>query len=207
MGLGPALPIVVGGGISEASPFTIGRIPLIVSTQPPTVTNSVLRQTDDGFGTDVVAFVNGGILTDDGKANGVGVRSLVGGGGAYLEDASGTGVYIQDLASNSAGIYILSGDSHPAFAGGVFIDQAGLDSVGIQLTERSTSGNAEILIETTNADIHFHVRGVGKQIKFEGVGDGTGVAAGTLLNAPVAGNPTVWMSLQVNGVTRYFPGW
>lgn len=216
MGLGPALPIVVGGGISAANPFAIGRIPVIVATQPPTETNSVLVQGNDGF-SDTIAFVSGGFITDNGAFDGIGFRSLAGGGGTYLEDYSGTGIYIQDEADNSSGIYILSGDTHPAFAGGVFIDQAGLDSVGIQLTERSTSGNAEILIETTNADIHLHPRGAGKRVTIQAnegvliagtaVGDGTGAALGTLTNAPAAGPPTVWVPIDINGVTKYFPGW
>lgn len=32
-------------------------------------------------------------------------------------------------------------------------------------------------------------------------------AAGTLLNAPVAGNPTKWIPINDNGVTRYIPVW
>lgn len=37
--------------------------------------------------------------------------------------------------------------------------------------------------------------------------NGAGAAAGTLLNAPAAGNPTKWVPFDDNGTTRYFPAW
>lgn len=37
--------------------------------------------------------------------------------------------------------------------------------------------------------------------------NGAAAAAGTLLNAPVAGNPTKWIPINDNGTTRYIPTW
>lgn len=37
--------------------------------------------------------------------------------------------------------------------------------------------------------------------------NGAAAAAGTLLNAPVAGNPTKWIPISDNGTTRYIPAW
>lgn len=37
--------------------------------------------------------------------------------------------------------------------------------------------------------------------------DGAAAAAGTLLNAPAAGNPTKWIPINDNGTTRYIPAW
>lgn len=37
--------------------------------------------------------------------------------------------------------------------------------------------------------------------------NGAGVAAGTLLTAPTAGNPTKWIGIDDNGTTRYIPAW
>lgn len=37
--------------------------------------------------------------------------------------------------------------------------------------------------------------------------NGAGAAAGTLANAPVAGNPTKWIPINDNGTTRYIPAW
>lgn len=36
---------------------------------------------------------------------------------------------------------------------------------------------------------------------------GAGASAGTLLNAPAAGNPTKWFPINDNGTTRYVPAW
>lgn len=37
--------------------------------------------------------------------------------------------------------------------------------------------------------------------------NGSGVAAGTLTNSPIAGNPTKWIGISDNGTTRYIPAW
>lgn len=37
--------------------------------------------------------------------------------------------------------------------------------------------------------------------------NGAGVATGTLLTAPSAGNPTKWIGIDDNGTTRYVPAW
>lgn len=37
--------------------------------------------------------------------------------------------------------------------------------------------------------------------------NGAAAAAGTLSNAPAAGNPTKWIPINDNGVTRYIPAW
>lgn len=37
--------------------------------------------------------------------------------------------------------------------------------------------------------------------------NGAAAAAGTLLNAPAAGNPTKWIPIDDNGTTRYIPSW
>lgn len=37
--------------------------------------------------------------------------------------------------------------------------------------------------------------------------NGAAAAAGTLLNAPIAGNPTKWVPINDNGTTRYIPAW
>jgi hypothetical protein len=36
---------------------------------------------------------------------------------------------------------------------------------------------------------------------------GAAAAAGTLLNAPAAGDPTKWIPINDNGTTRYIPAW
>lgn len=37
--------------------------------------------------------------------------------------------------------------------------------------------------------------------------DGAGAGAGTILNAPAAGNPNVWCPITINGIAHWFPAW
>jgi hypothetical protein len=37
--------------------------------------------------------------------------------------------------------------------------------------------------------------------------NGAGAQAGTLTNAPAAGNPTKWIAINDNGTTRFIPAW
>lgn len=37
--------------------------------------------------------------------------------------------------------------------------------------------------------------------------NGAGAGAGTITNAPAAGNPTKWIPVDDNGTTRYIPAW
>lgn len=46
--------IVVGGGINPSTPFTIGAIPKVLNTDPPTVDDSILRQTTPPAGGAIV---------------------------------------------------------------------------------------------------------------------------------------------------------
>jgi hypothetical protein len=39
------------------------------------------------------------------------------------------------------------------------------------------------------------------------LGNGAAAAAGTLTNAPAAGNPTKWIPIDDNGTIRYIPAW
>lgn len=49
--------------------------------------------------------------------------------------------------------------------------------------------------------------GIGPTIRFDNATTGAGVAAGTLLNAPAAGNPAFWLPVSIAGTTRYIPCW
>ena len=37
--------------------------------------------------------------------------------------------------------------------------------------------------------------------------NGAGAGAGTITNAPAAGNPTKWIAINDAGTTRYIPAW
>lgn len=44
-------------------------------------------------------------------------------------------------------------------------------------------------------------------LRFNGLTNGAGAAAGTLLNAPAAGNPAFWLPVSIAGTVRYIPCW
>jgi hypothetical protein len=79
----------------------------------------------------------------------------------------------------------IDGDGRGAFFGAT--DPGGTDAlrVGGALTV-----NSAVMIQTKTAFTN-----------------GAAAAAGTLLNAPVAGNPTKWIPINDNGTTRYLPAW
>lgn len=44
-------------------------------------------------------------------------------------------------------------------------------------------------------------------MEFTNQTDGAGVGAGTLTNAPTAGDPALWIPVEVNGSTHFIPAW
>lgn len=67
-------------------------------------------------------------------------------------------------------------------------DSSGVPAFGTALPDITTAGNNLVRKTTTLAD-------------------GAAAAAGTLGNAPAAGNPTKWVPIDDNGTTRYIPAW
>lgn len=47
----------------------------------------------------------------------------------------------------------------------------------------------------------------GGNLKLTGATSTPGAAAGTLTNAPNAGNPQTWLQVSINGVTHFIPAW
>lgn len=87
-------------------------------------------------------------------------------------------------------------------------------SIGVLATPTSTTTGTVIIGDqsTASANVSF---GGGKIFTGDTVlhhtsvalTNGAGAATGTLLNAPAAGNPTKWIPIDDNGVTRYIPAW
>lgn len=77
-------------------------------------------------------------------------------------------------------------DYNPA---NVVISGGTIDNVNGKFTDL-TNGNAASLVSSSVA-----------------LTNAAGAAAGTLLNAPSAGNPTKWIQINDNGTTRKIPAW
>jgi len=63
--------------------------------------------------------------------------------------------------------------------------------------------------ENTTGTIYKAILGNRQLIKIAGAAfnDGAGASAGTITNAPAAGNPTKWIPIDDNGTTRHIPAW
>lgn len=85
--------------------------------------------------------------------------------------------------------------SMPAGSGTLNVKYSGAQLVAFTPTGLAITGTI-----TTSAAGAFHATSVA-------LGNGAGAAAGTLLNAPAAGNPTKWIGINDNGTTRYIPAW
>lgn len=72
----------------------------------------------------------------------------------------------------------------------------------------SITGTTPQTIGTTSTVTASLVNNTGRLIDSSAtLFNGAGAAAGTLTNAPVAGNPTKWVEIDDNGTPRYIPAW
>ncbi len=110
-------------------------------------------------------------------------------------------------------VYIDSSGSNTLFGGNVFIPSGTIlafgDDTAIQL---SATGVLEVNNKTAGTFRDLKVRdiildGTNLAKSSTAFANGAAAAAGTLGNAPVAGNPTKWVPINDNGTVRYIPAW
>lgn len=70
-----------------------------------------------------------------------------------------------------------------------------------------SAGSLAITPATVFASTITTIGGATFHITSTALTDGAGVAAGTLLTAPTAGNPSKWLGINDNGTVRYIPSW
>jgi hypothetical protein len=74
------------------------------------------------------------------------------------------------------------------------------------VTYEPTTGTGDVVLATNPTLAGATVDGNGA-LKLTSQTNGAGAAAGTLANAPTAGNPGFWLTVSINGTTRYVPAW
>lgn len=93
---------------------------------------------------------------------------------------------------------------------------AGTAGVGLDCLNTAEGGLVPLYVRASNTTIsgattvtgNLTVPG-GASVIFTSTAltNGAGAAAGTITNAPVAGNPTKWIGINDNGTVRYIPAW
>jgi hypothetical protein len=112
---------------------------------------------------------------------------------------------------NNAGSYVSYGIQP---SGGIYIRaSANVASGSVAFSASHNTGNNGLLQILGNGNATFYgavtVPGGTSPLltTSSAVTSGAGSSAGTLLNAPAAGNPTKWIPFNDNGITRYIPAW
>lgn len=75
-----------------------------------------------------------------------------------------------------------------------------IGTLGQQQADRVVITGGDVLADLTNAANILIAAS-------QALPDGAAAGAGTLLNSPVAGNPTKWVPINDAGTTRYLPAW
>jgi hypothetical protein len=93
-------------------------------------------------------------------------------------------------------------------AGGIVTGSAANETVVRTETQRllfTTDGGTSICSTFTTAGVQTWEKDRG--LRFNNQTDAAGAGAGTLGNAPAAGNPTFWWKVNINGTNRAIPCW
>ncbi len=129
--------------------------------------------------------------------------------------SAGTGAQI-DVPSGTMATIMLRGDFGPTSGNaiGSIVTVAGTinQTGGANGVTRGLWVNPGVVSATdfrafeVNGGIHFN-DATAMLFSHVAMNNGAGASAGTLLNAPAAGNPSKWIPFNDNGTIRYMPAW
>ena len=208
-----------------------------LNSVPATASISVAGNQNNGTGINLIGgFIRGAVTANATKipvlnlgTNIVGAVS-VNSVGMYTSynDASTTGsegyLKVRNLSSMTGSGLILYGDQgiltnvptgqnytfeQNGIAIGVWDNTASGLQLNTVLKSNVSTGTAPLSVASTTPSI-MGVRSpnagelIGSSVPLT---NGSGAGAGTITNAPVAGNPTKWIPINDNGTTRYIPAW
>ena len=157
-----------------------------------------------------VAKINGATL---GSTTAAAAHLLVGSGTAWVSVAASG-----DWTITSAGattVAQVNGVAYPAApasntvpvvtAPGVVTYTATIGTGSVVLAPGAT-GTGDVVLATNPTLAGVIVNGSGT-FTLTSQSNGAAAAAGTLSNAPSAGNPNFWLPVEINGVARFIPAW
>ena len=206
------------GTITTGANFRSSTPSLGAGTNPITTFNGFIQAgVTNGHGITSGTVTNNGVLVSAFTAAAGAGGTLVNTAGKFsvpAGSASGNtdrGVWITGNGGASSTKYALYSDSTaPSQLGGTLQFLGATSSfpmlkrssaeLQVRLADDSADGAIKALKITTSQTTFMHeTSGT--------LANGAAAAAGTLLNAPTAGDPTKWIPINDNGTTRYLPAW
>ncbi len=184
------------------------------------LTNALRVGTSTALSLEIARFVGGTIPTGVISTSDV----LIGGGtikAGFAVSVTGAAATSRDILLQTASVnrWAIRADSSAeagANAGSAFSINARDDAgagIDAPLTIVRAAGGAMTIVRPITATSTLAVTGLittGSAVLMASsvaLTNGAAAAAGTLLNAPAAGNPTKWIPINDNGTTRYIPSW
>lgn len=202
-GLIVTTPTINGGSITNLNALRVNPITNGDGATSGTVTNRGLS----------IAAISAGAA--GGTLNNTSAIVVVPTGGATSGTANNRGIWINGNGGVAAGgtvnnFALFSDSTAPFQIGGMFFFLGSTSAfpalkrssaeLQVRVADDSADGALKSLKITTSSTTFMHETSAA-------LANGAAAAAGTLLNAPAAGNPTKWIPINDNGTTRYIPAW
>lgn len=153
---------------------------------------------------------NSGGVADDTLTLGSIVLTLVAGSPANEDE-----VQVEASAADLAASVLAAITAHSGYASSGFTAAAGTSTTIILTSTETSYDSNSIVVDSTGTSFDFGPFAGGKpgdhvevsQLSIVNPASYTGAEAGTLLNSPVAGDPTLWLRIAIDGKNYVFPCW
>jgi hypothetical protein len=119
--------------------------------------------------------------------------------GAPTGNAAGGSILLQSPTTGASGAVVQTLVTRLTITGGTGLVAVAAPAAGHAFEVTSLAAN-EAIRAVAGA-------GTDPSIRFNGYTDGAGVGAGTLTNAPAAGDPAFWLRVNIAGTDRFIPCW
>jgi hypothetical protein len=143
------------------------------------------------------------------KINGVALGSTTATGGNLLVGSGTQWVSVAasgDWTITSAGATMVASVNGVAYPAAPSTDTVPVVTAPGVVTYTATTGTGDVVLATNPTLAGVIINGSGT-FTLTGQSNGAAAAAGTLSNAPSAGNPNFWLPVEINGVARFIPAW